>query len=423
MPKTRHHKKNYRTRRKQKGRGIIPTPSSNEIATLWESFLTQFPQNNVTQDKRLFFVPHAGIEYSGYTALHALSTMISNPTHIRIYITDHGAGLNDHSFRINYAILRYRYPRAIITPHILSNTDIIDTLQIFLQDSRHVIVFTSDMSHENDKSSQYVLMQEAPLINAILTSTISRAIEEIKQNTLCGPMNMKMFLELCSARREKPILCWYDDSKRRGTQWSSQKQGYIVSYLSMTTSHNNKEVMQKHMRWKEQMHNTFVVSRLADSNVELPSVFRITTPCGLFITIENKWGTTRACIGEFYNPDNPLISLYDHVLSILPRLSIDAQTRWNKPFITGEKLYSELTIMDTIKKPIAIKTFLEQSPQKEHVYTYTCNTGTGTFIPSVWRENKWTPEEYLDKLKEKAGCLLGNKGTLAYITCHVVSSQ
>jgi predicted class III extradiol MEMO1 family dioxygenase/AMMECR1 domain-containing protein len=421
MPKTRRYKKNYRTRRKQKGRGIIPTPSSNEIATLWESFLTQFPRNNVTQDKRLFFVPHAGIEYSGYTALHALSTMIPNPTHIRIYITDHGAGLNDHSFRINYEILRYRYPNAMITPHILSNADTIDTLQTFLQDLGNVIVFTSDMSHENDKSSQYVLMQEAPLINAILTSTISRAIEEIKQNTLCGPMNMKMFLELCSARREKPILCWYDNSKGRGTQWSTQKQGYIVSYLSMTTSRNNTEVMQKHMRWKEQMHNTFVVSRLADSNVELPSVFRITTPCGLFITITDEWGKTRACIGEFYNPDNPLISLYDHILSILPRLPIDAQTRWNKPFITGEKLYSELTIMDTIKKPIAIKTFLEQSPQKEHVYTYTCNTGTGTFIPSVWEENKWTPEEYLDELKEKAGCSRNSNGMLMYIRCYVVS--
>ena len=419
MPRSRRHKKNYRTRRRQKRRGMIPTP--NEIATLWKSYLAKFPQSNIAQYKRLFFVPHAGIQYSGFTALHALSTMIPNPTHIRIYITNHGTGIEDHSFRINYAILRYRYPNTEITPHILSNADTTNTLQTFIQDSRHVIVFTSDMSHENNKSSQDVLMREAPFIDAILTSDISRALQEISQNTLCGPKNMEMFLELCSARGEKPLLCWYDDSKGRGTQWSTQKQDYIVSYLSMTTSRNNTEVKQKHMRWKEQMHNTFVISRLADSTVELPSVFRITTPCGLFITITDNLGTTRACIGEFYDPDNPLISLYDHVLSILPRLPNDAVTRWRKPFITGEKLHSALTIMDTIKTPIAIKTFLEQSPQKEHVYTYTCNKGSGTFIPSVWQENNWTRREYLNGLKQKAGCPPNSNGTLEYTKCHVVS--
>lgn len=416
MPRSRCHKKNYRTRRRQKGRGMIPTP--NEIATLWESYLAEFPQNDVAQDKRLFFVPHAGIQYSGFTALHALSTMIPNPTHIRIYITNHGADLQDHSFRINYAILQYRYPTAEITSHILSNTDTTDTLKSFLQDSQHVIVFTSDMSHENNKSSQDVLMREAPLIDAILTSDISRALQKISQNTLCGPENMKMFLTLCKERRETPLLCWYDDSKKRGIQWSTQKQDYIVSYLSMTSA---KEVMQTHQRWKEQMHNTFIVSKLADSAVELPVPFRITTPCGLFITITDNSGKTRACIGEFYDPNYPLISLYDHILSIIPRLSNDAVTRWKKPFITGEKLHSALTIMDTIKTPIAIKTFLEQSPQKEHVYTYTCGTRAGTFIPSVWQENNWTPQEYLDELKQKAGCSLNSNGSLQYIRCRVVS--
>ena len=77
--------------------------------------------------------------------------------------------------------------------------------------------------------------------------------------------------------------------------------------------------------------------------------------------------------------------------------------------------------MDTIKTPIAIKTFLEQSPQKEHVYTYTCCTRAGTFIPSVWQENNWTPQEYLDELKQKAGCSLNSNGSLQYIRCRVVS--
>ena len=418
MPRSRRHKTNYRTRRRQKGRGMIPTPTSNEIATLWESYLAEFPQNDVAQNKHLFFVPHAGIQYSGFTALHALSTMIPNPTHIRIYITNHEAGLQDHSFRINYAILRYRYPTAEITSHILSNADTTDRLESFLQDSQHVIVFTSDMSHENNKSSQDVLMREAPLIDAILTSDISHALQEISHNTLCGPKNMEMFLKLCRARGEKPLLCWYDDSKRRGTQWSTQKQDYIVSYLSMTSA---KKVMQTHQRWKEQMYNTFIVSKLADSAVELPVPFRITTPCGLFITITDNSGKTRACIGEFYDPNYPLISLYDHILSILSRLPNDALIRWKKPFITGEKLHSALTIMDMTENPIAIKTFLEQSPQKEHVYVYTCDTGSGTFIPSVWQENNWTSREYLYELKQKAGCPLNSNGTLQYIRCRVVS--
>ena len=415
---------------------LIPTPTKKELQQF--SFHSENPTKK--RDSRVVFVPHAAISYSGHAALESFSTCIPNPSHIWIIGTNHRpqtanrnsrrrhgfSNTNEHSININAAILNFLYPDAQITPWLNHSSSFLRSIVEFLKHPRHIVVFTSDMSHENNTSSQNIIDKEANFLAEIMDITnytpfsvaqsnrtnsfISAPeggvlnenwckIPDVKNISMCGPANFTMFIRVLRSIGEYPIIRCYDDSKEKRNGWSVDNAPYLVSYLSMVSTKNRNMAKKSNETWLLYFHKAFVLSSIKNQllnekiPITMPHALRLNTRRGLFITI--KWGSqTRACIGRWDG------NLYDNIERIIPELIEDAQNRWGVPLKTDEKYTCEFSIMDD--KEMEVK----EVKGKNHMYMIRCKNGSQcTFIPSVWKEHpEWTPEKYIDELKRKGNC-------------------
>jgi len=370
---------------------MLPTPTKTEVKNLWNQFQSDLPKKTIKS--RILFVPHASPIYSGHAALESFSCCIDNPNKIWLFGVKHHPGTNtDHSININVAILRYKYPNVQIESWFSIDKDIIRFLQ---ENLKNVVIFTSDMSHEYNVSSQTILDKEAALISSIL----ERKYVPDTTISMCGPANLNVFCKTILAMGEYPIIRCYDDSQKRRNMWSTKEYKKIVSYLSMISTPNKILADGENENWRLVFCKAFVLSSIMDLRVKMPVLLEPRCRNGLFITIKDSVGV-RACIGRFYTPKN---SLFANVIEIIPNLVKDAETRWNNPFQKNDSLQCSFTIMDN-------KSVKVQKPtNKNNLYTIECNGKKGTFIPDVWREHpEWTQKQYINELLEKAGCKMND---------------
>jgi AmmeMemoRadiSam system protein B len=436
---------------------LIPTPSQESIKNLWNSFVS----NNVykTKNSRIFFTPHAGIEYSGFTALESYCKMIDNPQNVWIFGTNHNPNLTninndtmflnltrnngqdaskyfevlynnskfaqiEHSININLSIIApLLNSTSKIYPWLLPQiTDqqtfeiVINAIIYFLNlHDRNIVIFTSDMSHESNKSSQEILTRESDLVISILNKNYENITEKISKLSLCGPDNLILFLMLINKIGGFPCIDGYSDSVERTYLWTNEQRNYIVSYLSMTCCFNEQEYLEYKFQTKCVLHKSFFMSLLYNrlknclSNITLPLVYNFNDyNYGLFITLKNRDNKTRACIGQFYTQFK---TLYVNIFDISKTILSDAIFRWQSQIslqeFNSKNIKCEFTIMMNEQKQINPNDFIkyQELQNKNNGYIIICDDKkTGTFIPSVWKENPtWTAVQYLEQLLLKAG--------------------
>ncbi len=446
---------------------IINTPSNKNVKNLINRFQKNINIKNHYYNKnyksRIFFVPHAGIEYSGYTTLYSYFNLIPNINDVWLFGTNHRpnrikdnntmfkymnnintmniknyelskAAKSEHSININVQLLKpYLKNNSKIYPWLFpkdfSNYNKIIKLIIdFLnKNENNIVVFTSDMSHEYNKSSMEIINNEANLISDILNMNYENAFEEINKLTMCGPENLKLFLMLIYNLNLYPIIAHYEDSKNKSYLWTNEKHDYIVSYLSLTTTDNKKFYEECKYNFLINLHKSFVLSKINElllsknkNEIYLPNNLKLTNiNKGIFITIYDNFNTntksTRACIGRFYIENS---NLYDYIINIIPSLIEDSSIRWNKPLnineLNDKKLNVSFSIMDNDKEVLNINEFRKKNiNNNDRKYTYIIQSKNGnkkgSFIPSVWLENpSWNSEIYLNHLKRKANINYNN---------------
>ena len=437
---------------------LIPTPNPDSIKNLWNSFIS----NNVykTKNSRIFFDPHAGIEYSGFTALESYCKIIDNPQNVWIFGTNHNPNMTnvnndtmfqnlisnftkngqdvtkffeiiyhnskfaqlEHSININLAIIApllnstskiypWLLPK-IIDPQIFEI--IINAIIYFLKSNdKNIVIFTSDMSHENNKSSQEILLSESDLVGSILNRNYEKITDKILQTSLCGPDNLILFLMLINKIGAYPCIDSYNDSTERKLLWTNEKINYIVSYLSMTCCFTEQEYLECKFQTKCILHKSFLMSLVYNqlkngiTNILLPQIYQLNDfNYGLFITLKNI-DKTRACIGQFYSQYK---TLYNNILDVSKLLLQDANIRWKYPIslqdFISKNINCEFTIMMNDQKQINPNDFINyiELQNKNNGYMIKCSGKNATFIPSVWKENPaWTAQYYIEQLIIKAG--------------------
>lgn len=441
-------------------RPIIPIPSNKEVENLWTNFTSDIPS---TSKSRTFFIPHAGLKYSGHCSLEALSLCIPKPNKIWIFGTNHrpSENLNDtmfknidkllqnpiknnniesillenstdalreHSIMMNSALLKYRFPKAKIYPWLIPPDKWLDNtiIQIltkyivkFLKENpNHIVIFSSDMSHEDqvEHGSQSVIDKEADIISDILNGILLPS-QRNNYLTMCGPENLALFISVSNSMGEYPVIRCYDDSLGKRQFWTTKSAERVVSYLSMVSFKSKKNVIIDNQLWIITFLKSFILSSIYSSlspptlaNPEFPKQFSTGLSNGLFITImDRSTRATRACIGEFFKKG---ISMDQHILDIIPRLITDAKNRWDNPIRQSDigGLLCEFTILDNTSRKISSTlqkpniSFSSKMNGSDNMYMIESNSKHGTFIPDVWKSHPdWTAKYYILQLLEKTG--------------------
>ena len=416
--------------------------------------------------KRIFLTPHAEIQESQNCATLTLQYLPENPNKILIIATNHGYIPNEnieikeendiknflekeHSARINTEIivkLRENFQSNNFIYRVYSKeksseetNTILTELKNFLNENlNNVIVFTTDLSHEENISTSEVLEKEHSLLNYIFLNKITNENQqtipkEIKSISACGGYNLYLFLRLCKKLNQYTEIMDYNNSQNMKDYWTSKKFNRIVSYLGLSNNNNIENTFIKNTQFYLKFLCSYSRSILLEEvengkeDITFPNFdFNIENP--IFITIEkeifpevgksfllnrfqDKVDTdVLGCIGNLSSQN-----LKKKVKSISYKLIHDNKTRW-KTILTPEIIKSKnfkiyISVLEKIsdwKKieiPIEDKTIGYAIGEKNKNNNENEINYSGIFLPSVWAEDNpsWTVEQYINHLKKKGG--------------------
>jgi len=419
--------------------------------------------------KRIFLTPHAGIQESQSCAILTLQYLPENPNKIMIIATNHGYIPNEnieikeendiknflekeHSARINTNIivkLRKNFQSDNFIYRVYSkkksiektNTILIELKNFLNENPNNVIVFTTDLSHEDNITTSEVLEKEQNLLNYIFMNKISNENQETIPNEIesisaCGGYNLYLFLRLCKKLNQYTEIMDYNNSQNMKDYWTSKKYNRIVSYLGLSNNNNIENTFIKNIQFYLKFSCSYSRSILLEEvenrkeEITFPN-FNLNIENPIFITIEKEtfpeMGKSFISNGFQDKVDTEVLgcignsssqNLEEKVKNISYKLIHDNKNRW-KTILTPELIKSKnfkihISVLEKIsdwKKieiPIKDKTIGyaigEKNKNNENEINYS-----GIFLPSVWADDNpsWSTEEYINQLKRKGG-IYGN---------------
>ena len=392
---------------------------------------------------QFFLTPHALVPESQKTALLTLSSLPSRPNQIIIVATNHNTNVNnpviindndlpyflenEHSARINKNIiltLRPQFEEKNFIFLLLSRdnspkdtNNLLKEFQIFLQNKNNAIVFTTDLSHEYNTTTGSVLEKEKELLKLIFTNNIQEIIPkppEIYSISACGPYNLQLFLLLCKQYGHFPEIVDYNNSQNMKQYWTNDNSKKIVSYLGLQNNPNDENCFVKNMGFYFKFLCSFSKSLLLDSSITFPNYdIHIYNPIFITLLIDDK---TVGCIGEFNRENKTLLE--EKVISLSTKIiETDTKGRWNTNVNSHMIKQSNFTVkLSILQNPSEWKKVNEPIKNKNggnviinrevNQNTFHKNpTWNGIFLPSVWIENDWSVDTYIQHLIQKGGLM------------------
>ena len=423
---------------------------------------------------QICLIPHAQIKYSRDIIYKTLSILLEEREINEIWIipTDHyGRNRNGSSFiekteedmykknnkkqehsallikkivkeiRPDFNHIKFKMIRNDTNNGEIKN-NILNICKDFLKNSKNFILFTTDLSHEEHKTTYDILMKEQLLIEKIGKN------EEIKMGDInslsaCGKYNLFLFLKLCKELQLFYEITGYNNSKNMNFYWTNEVHNYIVFYIGIIGSKEDSNI--KNIGFYIQFLCAYSRSLLIDSTIKIPKYqFNINNP--IFITISYEKETSKpAQISEpgsaqISKPANSQISNQtqtskpvnqetmacrgnfdnSNIIKKVKKISIkdlkeDNRSRWGGNLENNHSIYKdpnfkiEITILEKKVNWREMK-----SPKREPYFGYGISISdieniTGIFLPSVWNDNPdWTIEKYIEELKGKGGITTDN---------------
>lgn len=417
-------------------------PSYVDIQYPTKQYLQQLQKNkeiSVDTYPQFFLTPHAIIPESQITALLTLSSLPLILDQVIIVATNHNTNVNnpdiindndlpyflekEHSARITKNIILTLRPQFeeknfifLLLPRdnsLEETNNFLEEFQIFLQNKNNAIVFTTDLSHEYDTTTSSVLEKEKELLKLIFTNNIQQTIQkpsEIYSISACGPYNLQLFLLLCKKYGHFPEIVDYNNSQNMKQYWTNDNIEKIVSYLGLQNNPNDQDCFVKNMGFYFKFLCSFSKSLLLDSSITFPN-YNIHIYNPIFITLLFNHRTV-GCIGEFNRENKTLLE--EKVISLSTKIiETDSKGRWNENVTADMIKQSNFTVkLSILQNPYEWKKVNEPIKNKNggnviinrniDQNTFHGNpTWNGIFLPSVWIENDWSMNTYIQHLKQK----------------------
>lgn len=332
------------------------------------------------------------------------------------------AHLYEHSLEVQIPFLQYRLknefkiiPIVIATQNPQTCRQIAEALKPYFTDD-NLFVISTDFSHY--PSYEDACRIDKLTADAIVTNRPQELLRTLDENESKGIGNLAT--SLCGWTSVLTLM--YMTEKADGIRYlpvsyqnSGDAKGYgdksrVVGYHSIAVINENPEKLPT-----EESAVSFLSPR---DKSELLSLARKTietylgrggtykrrsdnfsealrTPAGAFVTLHEE-GKLRGCIGQF----QPTIPLFE----VVQEMAIASATRDSRfmPVTSQElsKIQIEISVLTPLKK---IQTADEIELGKHGIYIKKGNH-SGTFLPQVARDTKWSLEEFLGHCaRDKAG--------------------
>jgi AmmeMemoRadiSam system protein B/AmmeMemoRadiSam system protein A len=433
-----------------------------DISKLFETCV----KTNVHSNVRAIISPHAGYIYSGKVAASAFSVIDRNKSYKNIFLigSSHitafdgasvfntgdfvtplgkvkvnreiadrlkserlfkypvNAHFQEHSLEVQIPFLQYYFknippviPIVIATTYQNSIKKIAEILKPWFT-SDNLFIISSDFSHyPSYKTANEVDNKTA---DAIITGDPKQFMDVLKNNSLiddtglstsmCGWTSGLLLLYLAEGdsnlKFEKVDYCNSGDSPYGN---KDEVVGYnAIALFEDTTGDQSSKSLEDEIKFTDIEKNQLIA--LAHDNIEsllinhrkisvdnetLPEIFM--KPLGAFVTLKIN-GSLRGCIGRFISTD----PLYEVVIESSQSSAFE-DPRFSP--ITKEELQKtsiEITVLGPLKK---ISNIDEIILGRHGIYIQK-DSRSGTMLPQVATENKWTVEQFLGYTsRDKAG--------------------
>jgi len=329
---------------------------------------------------------------------------------------------NEHSIEVQLPFLQYIMKKDFqIVPIVLGTQDpemcynISKALKPYFN-SDNLFVISSDFSH-------YPAYEDAKVVDkatadAILSNSTDKLIEAMGENSKKGISNLST--SLCGWTSVLTLLCMTENNpeisvvhiqyKNSGETCGDRKS--VVGYHAIAFT-SEKQIKSSA---PEEDEDTFVLTdkdkkdllKIARTTIEeyinnskIPDIDTegfsetLLTKCGAFVTL-HKNGSLRGCIGRF-DPEDPLYK-------VVQNMAISASTQDRRFSKVTSKEVKDLEIEISVLTPMKKIESVEEIELGRHGIYIKKGYLSGTFLPQVATETKWTKEEFLGHCsRDKAG--------------------
>lgn len=326
---------------------------------------------------------------------------------------------NEHSCEIQLPFIQFYCPKAKIIPLIIGEVSCQQARMIAEALKKHiskktVVIISSDFVHYgknynfipfsnhqllrtralNSKAIQYIEAKDCKGFNNFMYETHA---------SICGVSPLKIFLQLCDIDAFGSLQSWlvaYNTSTRSDTD---DFVSYIGIVFTSELQKNNplSELLltaQEKEGLLEQAYNT--LNHMFDTSYDEALYYPLLSAGmykkqGAFTTLYGPNKILRGCVGRIES-NEPLYKL-------IPTVTKDAAQKDSRFSPLKKNMIQDTKIhLSILSNPKKINSYKEITIGKDGVILELDNT-SAIFLPEVALEQKWTKEELLNNLSQKAG--------------------
>ena len=328
----------------------------------------------------------------------------------KVFNFDETAHLNEHSLEVQLPFLQYILKKPFKIVPIIIGTLNIESIQQMAEalkpyfNSNNLFIISTDFSH-------YPKYEDAKTIDKIVADAIlsnnpdkfikclietPKSIENL-ETPICSWTSVLCLLYLSQNNPDISYkLIQYMNSADVAVGDKSRVVGYNAIAVSLNSgfklNDNEKKQLLSIARQTIKEYLTTGKQPVFDENDFSPLFL---TPCGAFVSLK-KTGVLRGCIGSF----TPSASLYKVVID----MAISAALNDHRFPPVSLKELDEIEIEISVLTPLKKINSIEEIELGKHGIYINKGTASGTFLPQVATETKWTKEQFLGYCsQEKAG--------------------
>jgi MEMO1 family protein len=427
---------------------------SNELKSMLKE-LFQAAKPNQSKDVVAIIAPHAGYVYSGEVAASSFNQIDKNKQYKNVFVIatshrmelngasiytkgnyvtplgiievnkelgkelkknnkvfnfDETAHMNEHSLEVQLPFLQYILKKPFkIIPIIIGtyNPELIQQMAKALKpyfNSNNLFVISTDFSHYPKYDDAKIT--DKMVADAILSNNPDRLIKCVNEpskniaNLETRICSWPSVLTLLFMTQNNPDVTLKLIQYKNSGDATAGDKNRVVGYNSIAVSLNSEFKLNDNEKKQllgiaRETLKEYLKTRKEPVFNDKDFSSRLLTPCGAFVTLK-KNGALRGCIGTFF-PTDPLYK-------VVVNMAISAAVNDSRfPAVTLnelEQLDIEISVLTPLKQ---IKSIDEIVLGKHGIYIKK-GYASGTFLPQVATETKWTKEQFLGYCsQEKAG--------------------